>query len=92
MMGNKLSDLSIHTGACGPFVLSGAGGYRQVQTPKGRLFAFDTEGQHVLTCSQNGGLVYKVIKGVFMLVSHRIILQIIESRKFTYTWCTFNLF
>ena len=55
-----MADLHIHKGACGPFVLTGAGGYRQVQTPKGKLFALDCEGQYVLTCANNGGLVYKV--------------------------------
>lgn len=32
----------------------------QVQVPRGRLFAFDSEGQHVLTCSSTGGLIYRV--------------------------------
>lgn len=32
----------------------------QVQVPRGRLFAFDSEGQHVLTCSSSGGLIYRV--------------------------------
>ena len=32
----------------------------QVQVPRGRLFAFDSEGQHVLTCSSTGGLVSRV--------------------------------
>ena len=58
--GQKLSDLPVHSGACGPFVLTGAGGYRQVQTPKGKLFALDTEGNNVLTCGQNGGMIYRV--------------------------------
>ena len=58
--GKKITDLGVHSGACGPFIMTGAGGYRQVQTPKGKLFAFDTEGQYVLTCSQSGGLIYKV--------------------------------
>ena len=41
-------------------MLSGTGGYRQVQTPKGQLFAFSADGQHVLTCAQNGGSIYQV--------------------------------
>lgn len=32
----------------------------QVQVPRGRLFAFDSEGQHILTCSNTGGLIYRV--------------------------------
>ena len=58
--GEKMKELGVHDGACGPFVMSGYGGYKQVRTPKGKLFAFDAEGQYVLTCSQNRGLVYKV--------------------------------
>ncbi|KAI0211008.1 WD repeat-containing protein 91 [Lamellibrachia satsuma] len=57
--GNRIMDHAIHAGACGPFVLSGTGGYRQVHTPKGQLFAFSANGQHVLTCAQNGGLIYQ---------------------------------
>lgn len=34
--------------------------FPQVQVPRGRLFAFDSEGQHVLTCSSTGGLIYRV--------------------------------
>ena len=52
----------MHQGACGPFVLTAPGGYRQIQTPKGRLFAFDSQAKHVLTCATNGGLIYKVSK------------------------------
>ena len=55
-----MAQLPVHSGACGPFVLTGAAGYRQVQTPKGKLFAFDTDGTHVLTCEQTGGMIYKV--------------------------------
>ena len=51
--------LKIHQGAAGPFVLTGAGGYRQVQTAKGKLFAFDTSKSHILTCGPHGGVIYK---------------------------------
>ena len=60
--GKRLANLPIHNGACGPFILNGAGGYRQVQTPKGKLFAFDAEGHHVLTCASLGGYIYKVAR------------------------------
>ncbi|PWS22374.1 hypothetical protein DKP78_18730, partial [Enterococcus faecium] len=53
--GVKQSEYSLPQDATGPFVLSGYSGYKQVQVPRGRLFAFDSEGQHVLTCSSNGG-------------------------------------
>ncbi|TNN38398.1 WD repeat-containing protein 91 [Liparis tanakae] len=49
--------------ATGPFVLSGYSGYKQVQVPRGRLFAFDSEGQHILTCSSSGGLIYRLTNG-----------------------------
>lgn len=58
--GVKQSENSLPQDATGPFVLSGYSGYKQVQVPCGRLFAFDSEGQHVLTCSNNGGLIYRL--------------------------------
>ncbi|XP_048876774.1 WD repeat-containing protein 91 isoform X2 [Brienomyrus brachyistius] len=61
--GVKQSEYSLPQDATGPFVLSGYSGYRQVQVPHGRLFAFDSEGQHVLTCSSTGGLIYKLNAG-----------------------------
>uniref|UniRef100_A0A3B1JA28 WD repeat-containing protein 91 n=1 Tax=Astyanax mexicanus TaxID=7994 RepID=A0A3B1JA28_ASTMX len=59
--GVKQSEYSLSQDAVGPFVLSGYSGYKQVQVPRGRLFAFDSEGQHVLTCSSTGGLIYRVL-------------------------------
>ncbi|KAL2099658.1 hypothetical protein ACEWY4_004052 [Coilia grayii] len=61
--GVKQSEYSLPQDATGPFVLSGYSGYKQVQVPRGRLFAFDSEGHHVLTCSNNGGLIYRLNKG-----------------------------
>ncbi|KAJ8286672.1 hypothetical protein GJAV_G00041840 [Gymnothorax javanicus] len=61
--GVKQSEYSLPQDATGPFVLSGYSGYKQVQVPRGRLFAFDSEGQHVLTCSSNGGLIYRLKEG-----------------------------
>ncbi|XP_072518426.1 WD repeat-containing protein 91 [Salminus brasiliensis] len=61
--GVKQSEYSLSQDAVGPFVLSGYSGYKQVQVPRGRLFAFDSEGQHVLTCSSSGGLIYRLNKG-----------------------------
>ncbi|PIK55449.1 putative WD repeat-containing protein 91 [Apostichopus japonicus] len=55
-------DFSIHNGATGPFVLSGYGGYSQQQSPRGRLFAFDSSGQYILTCAPYGGIIYKLSK------------------------------
>ncbi|NXE04718.1 WDR91 protein, partial [Lophotis ruficrista] len=43
----------------GPFVLSKKSGYKQVKKKRGRLFAFDSEGNYMLTCSSTGGLKKK---------------------------------
>ncbi|XP_070780560.1 WD repeat-containing protein 91 [Enoplosus armatus] len=61
--GVKQSEQALPQDATGPFVLSGYSGYKQVQVPRGRLFAFDSEGQHVLTCSSTGGLIYRLTNG-----------------------------
>ncbi|XP_062289956.1 WD repeat-containing protein 91 [Scomber scombrus] len=61
--GVKQSEQALPQDATGPFVLSGYSGYRQVQVPRGRLFAFDSEGQHILTCSSSGGLIYRLTNG-----------------------------
>ncbi|XP_069025176.1 WD repeat-containing protein 91 [Embiotoca jacksoni] len=61
--GVKQSEQGLPQDATGPFVLSGYSGYKQVQVPRGRLFAFDSEGQHVLTCSSSGGLIYRLTNG-----------------------------
>ncbi|XP_028317912.1 WD repeat-containing protein 91 isoform X1 [Gouania willdenowi] len=58
--GVKQSEQLLPQDATGPFVLSGYSGYKQVQVPRGRLFAFDSEGQHALTCSSSGGLIYRL--------------------------------
>ncbi|XP_077353254.1 WD repeat-containing protein 91 [Festucalex cinctus] len=61
--GVKQSEQVLPQDATGPFVLSGYSGYKQVQVPRGRLFTFDSEGQHVLTCSNSGGIIYKLTNG-----------------------------
>ncbi|KAI4890383.1 hypothetical protein NFI96_014543, partial [Prochilodus magdalenae] len=85
--GVKQSEYSLSQDAVGPFVLSGYSGYRQVQVPHGRLFAFDSEGQHVLTCSSTGGIIYRLNKGetglesVLSLGGHK-------APVVTVDWCT----
>ncbi|KAL7376826.1 hypothetical protein ABVT39_016581 [Epinephelus coioides] len=61
--GVKQSEQVLTQDATGPFILSGYSGYKQVQVPRGRLFAFDSEGQHILTCSSTGGLIYRLTNG-----------------------------
>lgn len=56
-----MSEYGLPADATGPFVLSGYSGYKQVQVPRGRLFAFDSEGSYMLTCSTTGGVIYKVL-------------------------------
>ncbi|XP_036103028.1 WD repeat-containing protein 91 isoform X2 [Molossus molossus] len=58
--GLKVSEFGLPADATGPFVLSGYSGYKQVQVPRGRLFAFDSEGNYMLTCSATGGVIYKL--------------------------------
>ncbi|XP_069759353.1 WD repeat-containing protein 91 isoform X2 [Narcine bancroftii] len=57
--GVKVSECEVKSDAIGPFILSGYSGYKQVQVPQGRLFAFDSEGHYVLTCSSGGGIIHK---------------------------------
>lgn len=60
--GRKLADLPVHAGASGPFVTPGASNQKPdlMQPPRGKLFALDTDGNHMLTCSSRGGVIYKV--------------------------------
>ncbi|XP_073668613.1 WD repeat-containing protein 91 isoform X1 [Paramisgurnus dabryanus] len=85
--GLKQSEYLLSQDAVGPFVLSGYSGYKQVQVPRGRLFAFDSEGQHVLTCSSAGGIIHRLNKGdvglesVLSLGGHK-------APVVTVDWCT----
>ncbi|GAB5568805.1 WD repeat-containing protein 91 isoform X1 [Prionailurus iriomotensis] len=75
--GLKVSEYTLPADATGPFVLSGYSGYKQVQVPRGRLFAFDSEGNYMLTCSATGGVIYKlggdekVLESCLSLGGHR---------------------
>ncbi|XP_039716545.1 WD repeat-containing protein 91 isoform X2 [Pteropus medius] len=75
--GLKVSEFGLPADATGPFVLSGYSGYKQVQVPRGRLFAFDSEGNYMLTCSATGGVIYKlggdekVLENCLSLGGHR---------------------
>ncbi|XP_055979961.1 WD repeat-containing protein 91 [Sorex fumeus] len=75
--GQKVSEYGLPADATGPFVLSGYSGYKQVQVPRGRLFAFDSEGNYMLTCSATGGVIYKlggdekVLESCLSLGGHR---------------------
>ncbi|XP_067167913.1 WD repeat-containing protein 91 isoform X2 [Apteryx mantelli] len=75
--GLKVSEYDLPSEATGPFVLSGYSGYKQVQFPRGRLFAFDSEGNYMLTCSSTGGVIFKlngeekVLESCLSLGGHR---------------------
>ncbi|KAJ8025531.1 WD repeat-containing protein 91 [Holothuria leucospilota] len=56
----KQLEFPIHDGATGPFVMSGYGGYKQQQSPRGKLFAFDSGGKYILTCAPYGGIIYEL--------------------------------
>uniref|UniRef100_A0A674PQX5 WD repeat-containing protein 91 n=1 Tax=Takifugu rubripes TaxID=31033 RepID=A0A674PQX5_TAKRU len=85
--GVKQSEQSLAQDATGPFILSGYSGYKQVQVPRGRLFAFDSEGQHVLMCSSSGGLIQRLtsgepaLEGVLSLGGHK-------APVVTVDWCS----
>ncbi|XP_067856076.1 WD repeat-containing protein 91 isoform X2 [Heptranchias perlo] len=85
--GVKVSECGMQSDAIGPFVLSGYSGYKQVQVPRGRLFAFDSEGHYVLTCSSGGGTIHKLtntertLEPCLSLGGHR-------APVVTVDWCT----
>ncbi|XP_062914387.1 WD repeat-containing protein 91 [Mobula hypostoma] len=85
--GVKVSECGVQPDAIGPFVLSGYSGYKQVQVPHGRLFAFDSEGHYVLTCSSTGGIIHKLtntdraMEPCLSLGGHR-------APVVTVDWCT----
>nr|XP_056702134.1 WD repeat-containing protein 91 [Euleptes europaea] len=85
--GSKVAEYALPRDATGPFVLSGYSGYKQVQVPHGRLFAFDSEGNYMLTCSSSGGVIYKlngnekVLESCLSLGGHR-------APVVTVDWCT----
>lgn len=57
--GHRVAELAIHSGATGPFsVKSGS----ILCDPVGKLFVFNNDGSHILTCGLNGGMIYKVSK------------------------------
>ncbi|NWV49571.1 WDR91 protein, partial [Daphoenositta chrysoptera] len=76
-IGLKVSEYDLPREATGPFILSGYSGYKQVQFPRGRLFAFDSEGNYMLTCSSTGGVIFKlngeekVLESCLSLGGHR---------------------
>ncbi|XP_076363628.1 WD repeat-containing protein 91 isoform X1 [Tachypleus tridentatus] len=61
--GQRISELSVHSGATGPFTLTGHPTTHR-HNPVGKLFAFDCDGSHVLTCGGSGGIVYKLTSGM----------------------------
>ena len=64
-MGQKIADLDIHEGAVwceaeGASLLHSKYKYMSSPASYGRMFAFDAEGQYLLTCGSERGFVYKV--------------------------------
>ena len=66
-----MADFVLHSGSSGPFVSMGANGQKQYHSPRGKLFAIDAEGQHILTCAPHGGLIYKVVVCVIFITARR---------------------
>ena len=63
-MGQKVVDLDIHDGAvwCDLEGHGSSNKYEYMASPAsyGRMFAFDAEGQYLLTCGPENGVLYKV--------------------------------
>jgi len=64
-MGQKITDLDIHDGAVwceteGPGLSHGKTKFMSSPSSYGRMFAFDAEGQYLLSCGPESGVVYKV--------------------------------
>ena len=57
--GEKMVDFDIHANACEPTAGSVKGEYFP-DTPRGNLFAFESEDKYVLTCAPKEALVYQV--------------------------------
>lgn len=71
-MGQKITDLDIHDGAVwcetGPSPSHGKSKYMTSPSSYGRMFAFDAEGQYLLSCGSESGVVYKVsLKDIYWI-------------------------
>ncbi|KAK7895764.1 hypothetical protein WMY93_021089 [Mugilogobius chulae] len=86
--GVRQSEQALPQEATGPFVLSGYSGYKQVQIPRGRLFAFDSEGQHVLTCSSSGGIIHRLSGGEAGALDQLLSLGGHRAPVVTVDWCS----
>lgn len=86
--GVRQSEQALPQDSTGPFVLSGYSGYKQVQIPRGRLFAFDSEGQHILTCSSSGGIIYRLTNGESSALESVLSLGGHKSPVVTVDWCS----
>lgn len=62
MMGTnkKLRDLPIHQGVVPDFQFNEPMGNKEI--PRGKLLAFDSDGQYMLSCNDANALIYKMIK------------------------------
>lgn len=60
--GKKVTEFQIHESACQPAVgwAQTPGGQYYPNTPRGNLFAFESEDKFVLTCSPQQALIYQV--------------------------------
>ena len=57
---DKSRELPLHSGAALPFLSTGLSPSKEI--PKGRLFAFDPEGQYLISCDKSAGSLYKVLE------------------------------
>ncbi|CAE1317798.1 WD repeat-containing protein 91 [Acanthosepion pharaonis] len=56
--GKKLAEFAVFHTATSPIIINGPMGTREVL--HGKSFAFDSEGQYMLTCDKNDGVIYQM--------------------------------
>ena len=68
--GKKLTEFQIHESACQPAVgwAQTPGGQYYPNTPRGNLFAFESEDKFVLTCAPQQALIYQVSPSLVLLL------------------------
>ncbi|KAK6186094.1 hypothetical protein SNE40_008198 [Patella caerulea] len=79
--GSKLEELPIHQGASLPFLATSPTGNKEL--PRGRLFNFDSEGQYILTCDKNKGVIYQLcgesgIRKTMELKGHKSLITTVD--------------
>ena len=61
-MGQRLQDIPVEIDACIPHLIMSKGEQVPLNMSVGRLFAFDSDSEHVLTCGNPRAHVYKIFR------------------------------